>query len=58
VRYHYTILDFAARWDEGEPVAGGDVRTPRGAPFDALDRYDLWSEARRIIGAARKLLGL
>ncbi len=58
VRYHYTILDFAARWQDGEPVAGGDVTAALWAPFDGLGRYALWSEATRIIAAARGLLGV
>ena len=58
VRFHYTILDFAARWGGGEPTSGGDITEVAWAPFDAFDDYDLWSEARRIVGAARVLLGL
>lgn len=58
VRFHYTILDFAARWEGGEPVAGGDVTEATWAAFDAFDDYDLWSEARRVIGIARQLLAL
>jgi 8-oxo-dGTP diphosphatase len=57
IRFHYTILDFAARWDSGEPVAGSDVSEVQWAPLDALEPYDLWSEAHRIIGIARKLVG-
>jgi 8-oxo-dGTP diphosphatase len=56
VRYHYTIIDFAARWTEGEPRAGGDVTEVAWAPFGDLDRFDLWSEARRVIDIARRLL--
>ncbi len=56
VRYHYTILDFAARWEAGEPVAGSDVSEVQWAPMDALEPYGLWSEAYRIIGIARGLL--
>jgi 8-oxo-dGTP diphosphatase len=58
VRYHYTILDFAARWAGGEAAAGGDVTAIAWAGFDAFDRYELWDEARRVIGVARRLLGL
>ena len=57
VRFHYTILDFAARWDGGEAVAGSDVSEVHWAPMDDLGPYDLWSEAHRIIGIARDLLG-
>jgi 8-oxo-dGTP diphosphatase len=56
VRFHYTILDFAARWDSGEPVAGSDVSEVQWAPMNALEPYELWSEAHRIIGIARQLV--
>ena len=57
VRYHYTILDFAARWEAGDAVAGSDVSDVQWARMDALEPFGLWSEARRIIGIARGLLG-
>jgi 8-oxo-dGTP diphosphatase len=56
VRFHYTIIDFAARWVSGEPVADTDVTEAVWAPLDALDDYDLWSEAHRIIAIARRLV--
>ncbi len=56
VEYHYTILDFAGCWQGGEPVAGSDVTDAVFAPLDELDRYGLWSEARRVIDTARRLL--
>ncbi len=57
VRFHYTILDFAARWEDGEPVAASDVMATEWAHMDALEPYELWSEAHRIIGIARRLVG-
>jgi 8-oxo-dGTP diphosphatase len=56
VQYHYTILDFCARWVAGEPVAGSDVTAAVWVKFDGLEPYALWSEAHRIIGIARRLL--
>ncbi len=56
VQYHYTILDFAGSWQGGVPAAGGDVTDALFAPLDDLDRYGLWSEAHRVIDAARQLL--
>jgi ADP-ribose pyrophosphatase YjhB (NUDIX family) len=56
VRFHYTILDFCARWQSGEPVAGSDVAGVEWAPLDALEPYALWSEAHRIIALARRIL--
>lgn len=58
VRYHYTIIDFAARWISGTPIAGSDVTDAVWASFDQFDRYELWDEARRVIGIARNLLKL
>ena len=57
VRFHYTILDFAGRWAGGEPIAGSDVSEVQWAPMDALGPYDLWTEAHRVIGIARRLVG-
>ncbi len=58
VQYHYTILDFAALWTGGEARAGDDVSEVAWAEFDALQPYGLWSEAHRVIGIARRLLGV
>ncbi len=58
VQFHYTILDFAAAWTGGDPQAGGDVTAARWAGFDEFDTFQLWSEARRVIGLARTLLGV
>jgi ADP-ribose pyrophosphatase YjhB (NUDIX family) len=57
IRFHYTILDFAARWQAGEPIAGSDVSDTEWAHLDRLDAYGLWHEAHRIIGIARRLVG-
>lgn len=49
---HYVLIDYAARWLSGEPVAGDDAA---GARFVALDEVDAlidWSETRRIIRMA------
>ncbi len=56
IRFHYTILDFAARWESGDPVAGSDVSETQWAHMDQLEPYGLWSEAHRIIGIARRLV--
>lgn len=56
IQFHYTILDFTALWQAGEPQAQGDVTDARFVPFDALESLGLWSEAVRVIAAARRLL--
>ncbi len=57
VQYHYTIIDFCARWVSGEPQAGSDVTEAVWAKLDALGPFDLWSEAHRVIAASRRILG-
>ena len=56
IAYHYTIVDFAARWRAGEICAGGDADAVAWAEVDELAGYALWSEAHRVIAAARVLL--
>ncbi len=58
VRYHYTIIDFAALWRGDAAVAGDDVSEVVWVRVDGLAEYRLWSEAHRVIGIARGLLGL
>ncbi len=46
---HYVLIDYAARWKSGEPVAGDDASDARFVPVEkALDMVD-WAETRRII---------
>ncbi len=58
IRFHYTILDFAGLWSAGAPIAGGDVSEAAFFPFDTLAELGLWTEAHRVIQAARRLLAL
>jgi len=58
VRYHYTILDFAAHWTAGEARGDSDAAEARWVRFDDVESYHLWSEAYRVIDIARRLLGL
>jgi 8-oxo-dGTP diphosphatase len=57
IRFHYTIIDFATQWISGEAVAATDVTEAVWAPLDGLDKFDLWSEAHRVIAIARRLVG-
>jgi 8-oxo-dGTP diphosphatase len=52
---HYVLIDYAARWLQGEPRAGDDAEEARWFGPQALDALDLWSETRRIIALARKM---
>lgn len=51
-RFHYTIIDFQARWLSGEARPGGDVTEVAWVPVGALEPYGLWPEARRVIALA------
>ena len=56
--YHYTIIDFAAHWLEGEARAGDDVNEVAWALPHELADYDLTEAAHEAIVAARIALGL
>jgi ADP-ribose pyrophosphatase YjhB (NUDIX family) len=57
VQYHYTIIDFAARWTGGMAAAGSDVSAVAWVSLDRVETFQLWSEAYRVIAIARALLG-
>lgn len=48
---HYVLIDFVARWQAGEPVAGDDAADARFFHQSELDSIELWDETRRIIAA-------
>ena len=49
---HYVLIDYAAEWVSGEPVAGDDALEARFVPLDQVEPLIDWSETRRIIGLA------
>lgn len=49
---HYVLIDYAAEWLTGEPVAGDDAVDARFWPLtDALSLVS-WNETRRVMSAA------
>jgi ADP-ribose pyrophosphatase YjhB (NUDIX family) len=52
-RFHYTIIDFVGDFAGGTARPGGDVTDVAWAPLDALQPYELWPEALRVISLAR-----
>lgn len=52
---HYVLIDYAARWIGGEPIAGDDARDARFFAPAELASLNLWSETLRIIEAARAM---
>jgi 8-oxo-dGTP diphosphatase len=53
---HYVLIDYAARWTGGGPIAGDDARDARFFALAELEALGLWSETRRIIEAARPMV--
>jgi 8-oxo-dGTP diphosphatase len=49
---HYVLIDYAARWLSGEPVAGDDAADARFVALDEIEALIDWSETRRIIRMA------
>ncbi|HWW10992.1 MAG TPA: NUDIX domain-containing protein, partial [Brevundimonas sp.] len=49
---HYVLIDYAAEWLSGEPVAGDDALEARFVPLDQVETLIDWSETRRIIALA------
>jgi len=50
--YHFTLIDFAADWVAGEPVAGSDATETIWADPNDLAAFDLWRETERVIALA------
>jgi ADP-ribose pyrophosphatase YjhB (NUDIX family) len=57
-RFHYTIIDYLAQWQSGEPRAGGDVTEVAWCDSADPAAFGLWPEALRVIALARLRLGL
>jgi len=56
--WHGVLIDFAARWTGGEPIAGDDAAEAAFVPLvEALARVD-WSETRRVIERAVARFGV
>jgi len=54
---HYVLIDYAAVWTGGEPAAGDDAAEAAFLPFEeALARVN-WDETRRILIAAKAMVG-
>lgn len=56
VGLHYVLIDYAAVWVSGEPVAGDDAMEAGFHPLGGIDALIDWSETRRIIRAGRDMM--
>lgn len=57
VLYHFTIIDYAARWIAGEAVAGDDAADVAWVAPEDLGRLETWAETARVIEKSRDWLG-
>ncbi|GAB5456699.1 MAG: NUDIX hydrolase [Henriciella sp.] len=55
---HYVLIDFVARWQTGEPIAGDDAADARFFHLSDLASLQMWDETLRVIDAAAARLGL
>jgi 8-oxo-dGTP diphosphatase len=49
---HYVLIDYAAEWLAGEPLAGDDAMEARFVPLAQVEALVGWGETRRIIAEA------
>ncbi|MBP6819245.1 NUDIX hydrolase [Ferrovibrio sp. MS7] len=56
VLYHYTIIDYAARWRSGDTVAGDDAAEAAWFTPKELEELDLWEETLRVVEQSRRFL--
>ena len=49
---HYVLIDYAARWLSGDPVAGDDALEARFVGLDQVEALVQWDETRRVIRLA------
>jgi 8-oxo-dGTP diphosphatase len=47
------LIDYAALWMAGEPIAGDDAREARFFAREEIASLGLWDETLRVIEAAR-----
>jgi len=54
---HYVMIDYAARWTAGEPVAGDDAAEARFVSLDEAMALVEWDETRRVIAETFERFG-
>lgn len=54
---HYVLIDYAARWIAGEPVAGDDAAEARFVSRDEAMALVEWAETRGVIAEAYRRFG-
>jgi 8-oxo-dGTP diphosphatase len=57
VEHHYLLVDYAARWISGQPVAGDDAVEARFWSVEQAQHLVRWGETARIIAEAVRRFG-
>ena len=52
VQYHYTVLDYSALWQSGEPYPGDDAQEAMFLPIKELATLGLWEKTVQVIQKA------
>lgn len=53
---HFVMIDYAARWLEGEPRAGDDAADAAFHPLPAIGGLGMWDETVRVIRLAAAMV--
>ena len=52
---HYVLIDYAAEWTSGQPIAGDDAAEAAFVRLAAATDLVAWSETRRVIAQAVRM---
>ncbi|MEO1040015.1 MAG: NUDIX hydrolase [Pseudomonadota bacterium] len=55
--WHYVLIDFAAEWTGGEPIAADDAMAAEFVSVDEARERLAWDETRRVIDRSRAMVG-
>lgn len=58
VKFHFTLIDLAARWTGGEPMAGTDAMHAEWVPLERVPVLGMWPETNRVIKTGFSLISL
>lgn len=56
VEFHYTLIDFVARWRSGTPAAGDDADHVEWIPLSAIEDLEIWETTKKIVARAADIL--
>lgn len=54
--WHYVLIDFAAEWTAGEPVADDDAMAAEFVDYDTARDRLAWDETRRVLERSRAIV--